>query len=327
MKNRKLVCLEFGPPESLGFEESETPSPGESEVIVQVAAAGVGFFDALMVQGLYQIKPPLPYYPGSEFSGLVTAVGSGVENIKTGDRVMGLTGGTFADFISVPARLCTPIPNGLSDEIAAGFCANYSTALFGLRECGHLQVGETLLVLGASGGIGSSAIAVAKAMGARVIAGASSQTKLDSAMEAGADAGVLYSEENWRQSLRDTLGSDPLTLVYDPVGGDLSETAFRCLSPGGRFLVVGFASGTIPRIPLNLPLLKQSAIVGVDWGGAARDREDLTNGLLHTLSEWIEDESLKAAPVTAKPLSQAPDVLTKQVSGNLIGKWVLQGGE
>ena len=178
MKNRKLVCREFGPPESLSFEHSEIPSPGEGEVVVQVAAAGVGFFDALMVQGLYQIKPPLPYYPGSEFAGEITAVGAGVSHLQIGQRVMGLTSGTFADFISVPARLCSPVPAGLSDAIAAGFCANYSTALFGLRECGKLQAGETLLVLGASGGIGSSAIAVAKAMGARVIAGASTPSKI-----------------------------------------------------------------------------------------------------------------------------------------------------
>lgn len=327
MKNRKLICREFGPPETLSFEEAEIPSPREGEVIVKVSASGVGFFDALMVQGLYQIKPPLPYYPGSEFAGEVTATGAGAEGFPVGSRVMGMTSGTFADYIAVSAQNCTAIPEGLPDDIAGGFCANYSTALFGLRDIGKLQSGETLFVLGASGGIGASAIAVAKAMGARVIAGASTPAKLESAREAGADAGVLYSEENWRQSLRDTLGQDPLTVVYDPVGGDLSEVAFRCLSPGGRFLVVGFASGTIPSIPLNLPLLKQSSIVGVDWGGAARNREDLTSGLLKTLSEWITDGRLKPAPVSAQPLSAAPAALAEQVSGQMIGKLVLRGGE
>ena len=326
MSNRQLVCLEFGPPENLTFEDFPVPSPGPGEVLVKITAAGVGFFDGLMVQGLYQIKPPLPYYPGSEFAGTVAEQGDGAHHFKVGTRVMGLSGGSFADYICVSEKDCTEIPSNLSDEVASGFCANYSTGLYGLQTCGQLQPGETALILGASGGIGSSGITIAKALGARVIAAASTQAKLDLALASGADAGVLYSKDDWRSDFRQALGEDTLNVVYDPVGGSISETAFRCLSPGGRFLVIGFASGTIPSIPLNLPLLKQSSIVGVDWGGAAVAQSNLTRGLLKNLAQWIQDKKLKPAPVTVRPLSSAPSALAEQIGGEVIGKLVLKNG-
>ena len=327
MNNRRIVCHEFGPPENLKIEGSSLPSPNENEVLIRMNSAGVGFVDSLMVQGLYQIKPPLPYYPGSEFAGEVLETGETVENLNIGSKVMGMWRGTYTDYLVVPAAQCKPIPDSLSIDIAGGFYTNYSTAIFGLQNIGNLQEGETILILGASGGVVSSAITVAKAMGANVIAAASTQDKLDLAISFGADSGILYSTQDWRDNLKKILGNEKLTMVYDPVGGQVSDPAFRSLSPGGRFLVVGFASGTIPSIPLNLTLLKQSAIMGVDWGGAMRSDPDLTPTLQQTLMEWIEQGQLKPAAVSSRPLSEAPTALKDQIGGNVIGKLVLTGGE
>ena len=327
MNNRRIVCHEFGPPENLKIEGSSLPSPNENEALIKMDSAGVGFVDSLMVQGLYQIKPPLPYYPGSEFAGEVLETGETVENLNIGSKVMGMWRGTYTDYLVVPAAQCKPIPDSLSIDIAGGFYTNYSTAIFGLQNIGNLQKGETILILGASGGVGSSAITVAKAMGANVIAAASTQDKLDLAISFGADSGILYSTQDWRDNLKKILGNEKLTMVYDPVGGQVSDPAFRSLSPGGRFLVVGFASGTIPSIPLNLTLLKQSAIMGVDWGGAMRSDPDLTPTLQQTLMEWIEQGQLKPAAVSSRPLSEAPTALKDQIGGNVIGKLVLTGGE
>ena len=327
MNNRSLVCHEFGPPDNLNIEESSVPSPKDNEVLVKMGSAGVGFVDSLMVQGLYQIKPPLPYYPGSEFAGEVIETGERVDSLSVGSKVMGMWRGTYADYIVVPAAQCKPIPASLSVDIAGGFYTNYSTAIFGLRDIGNLQEDETILILGASGGVGSSAITVAKAMGATVIAAASTQDKLNLALSFGADSGILYSTEDWRSNLKETLGNETLSMVYDPVGGEVSDPAFRSLSPGGRFLVVGFASGTISSIPLNLPLLKQSAIVGVDWGGAMRADPKLTPALQSTLFEWIEEGKLKPAAVSTRPLSEAAKALSDQITGKVIGKLVLKGSE
>ena len=294
---------------------------------MKVLSAGVGYVDSLMVQGLYQVKPPLPYYPGSEFAGEVIQIGGAVNNIKSGDLVMGMWRGAYTDHMTVPSSECTVIPDSLSVEVAGGFYTNYSTALFGLRDCGNLEAGENVLILGASGGVGSSAITVAKAMGANVIAGASSPEKLELASSAGADETILYSKEDWRTELKALLGNESLNMVYDPVGGDLAEPAFRSLAPGGRFLVVGFASGTIPSIPLNLALLKQSSIVGVDWGGAMRSDPSLTPTLQKTLLEWIDSGRLNPAKVSTRPLSEIREALSDQISGKVIGKLVLEGNK
>ena len=327
MQNRQVICKEFGPPGNLIIEVSDIPSPQEEGVLVKVLSAGVGYVDSLMVQGLYQVKPPLPYYPGSEFAGEVIQVGGAVNNIKSGDLVMGMWRGAYTDHMTVPSSECTVIPDSLSVEVAGGFYTNYSTALFGLRDCGNLEAGENVLILGASGGVGSSAITVAKAMGANVIAGASSPEKLELASSAGADDTILYSKEDWRTELKALLGNESLTMVYDPVGGDLAEPAFRSLAPGGRFLVVGFASGSIPSIPLNLALLKQSSIVGVDWGGAMRSDPSLTPTLQKTLLEWIDSGRLNPAKVSTRPLSEIREALSDQISGKVIGKLVLEGNK
>lgn len=321
----KIVCCRnFGTPDTLERIETPAPEPKNNEALVDVTAAGVGFVDGLMVQGLYQVKPPLPYYPGSEFSGLVTAVGANVSTLAPGDRVLGIANsGAFADQVAVAANKLVKLPDNLSEAIAAGFFINYATALYGLRDCGQLSHGENILILGAAGGVGSSAICVAKAMGATVIAAASSPEKRQAALSFGADHCVDYTTENWREELKDVVGSQGLNLVYDPVGGDKSEQAFRSLSPGGRFLVVGFAAGNIPKIPLNLPLLKRSAIVGVDWGGEMRANPTVNDELMSTLMQWIEEGKMIPAAVQSRPMDDYQQALTDQLAGSILGKLVL----
>jgi NADPH2:quinone reductase len=329
---KTACCAAYGPPETLQLIQRDLPDLRAGEVRVQVNAAGVGFVDGLLIQGKYQIKPPLPYYPGSEFAGEVLALGSNVTNLAVGDRVMGLGNGTYAEQINIHANACIPIPKSnpgqpqVDDSIAAGLVINYATALYGLRDCGALQPNETLLVLGAGGGVGTAAIGVARAMGAQVIAAASSAAKLEVATQAGAHAGVLYSEPKWRDAVKELASDTPsggLNMVYDPVGGQVAEPALRSLAPGGRFLVVGFASGSIPSIALNLALLKRCSIVGVDWGGAGRADPSLTPALLTTIVDWLQTQKLQPPPITVRPLSDVRGALADQLQGKTYGKLVL----
>jgi NADPH2:quinone reductase len=321
---KKVCCHVFGPLENLQRIEVDAPSPQANEALVNISAAGVGFVDGLMVQGLYQVKPPLPYYPGSEFAGVVSEVGDSVINVQPGDRVLGMaSSGAYADSIAVAAATLVKIPANLSDTIAAGFYINYATALYGLRDCGHLKAGETLLILGAAGGVGSSAISVAKAMGARVIAAASSDDKRRAALSFGADHTVDYTDPSWRSALNELTKVSGLNMVYDPVGGDKAEPAFRSLSPGGRFLVVGFAGGEIPKIPLNLPLLKRSSIVGVDWGGEFRANPNINEELMDTLMRWAADGALAPAEVVCRRMSDYQNALKDQLADKIVGKLVL----
>lgn len=321
---RRVVCNAFAPPEELAFEEVALPEPGPGEVRVDVRASGVGYVDGLLVQGLYQVKPPLPYHPGSEFCGVISALGDDVTGLEPGQRVMGLAAsGAWADALVIRASSLVPVPDDLDDATAAGFYINYATALYGLRDCGHVQAGECVLVLGAAGGVGSAAICVARSMGAHVIAGASTPAKREAALAFGAEAAVDYSSDDWRSELRALLPDGALNVVYDPVGGDLTETAFRSLSPRGRLLVVGFASGTIPRLPLNLPLLKRASVVGVDWGGDARANPHINEELLATLMQDVQSGALVPAAVTPHNLSDVRSVLTAQLAGEIVGKLVL----
>lgn len=319
-----VCCRTFGPPKTLQRIEIDAPVPLADEVLVDISAAGVGFVDGLMVQGLYQVKPPLPYYPGSEFAGVVAQIGSGVTALAVGDRVLGIANnGAFADQLTITGHKLVKIPDNLSADIAAGFFINYATALYGLRDCGKLQRGENILILGAAGGVGSSAICVAKAMGATVIAAASSPEKRQAALSFGADHCVDYTDPNWRQELKALTGKQGLNVVYDPVGGDKAEPAFRSLAPGGRFLVVGFAAGEIPKIPLNLALLKRSSIVGVDWGGEMRANPAINHALMTTLMQWIADGKLHPAPVQSRPMRDYQQGLIDQLGGRIVGKLVL----
>jgi NADPH2:quinone reductase len=332
---RTIRCQEFGPPQSLQRVEVELPAIEPSTVLVRITAAGVGFVDGLMIQGRYQVKPALPYFPGSEFAGVVETVGSDVSQLQSGqlqsgqlqsgDRVMGMaSSGAFSDYVAVPAKALIRIPDRLNDATAAGLYINYATALYGLRDCGDLQPGETILVLGAAGGVGSAAICVAKAMGAHVIAAASNEAKRNAALAWGADAVVDYSVPGWRDDLKTQIGLSGLQLVYDPVGGGVAEPAFRSLSPGGRFLVVGFASGEIPSIALNLALLKRASIVGVDWGGESRAHPEITAQLLATLADWIDTGRLIPAPVHCRPMADYALALEDQLAGRIVGKLVLE---
>jgi len=326
MLMKKFVCQEFGAPSTLEEIELPLPEAKSHELRVDIAAAGIGFVDGLMIQGLYQVKPALPYFPGSEFSGTVTAVGDAAasQGFAIGDRVLGLTNsGALGSATCAAAQQCYKVPDAMSNSVAAGWFINYLTALYGLQSCGNLQRGETLLILGAAGGVGSAAIAVAKAMGARVIAAAATPQKRAAAEANGADMVVDYSAPDWRSELKSLTRSSGLDMVYDPVGGSATEIALRSLSPDGRLLVVGFASGTIPSIPLNLALLKRCSIVGVDWGGDSRANPELNQPLMDTLLDWFSEGRLKPANVVERKLSECREALTDQLNGKIIGKLVL----
>lgn len=264
---RALVCSEYGPLDGLEVAEVADPTPGHGEVVMGVAAAGVNFPDLLIVQGLYQAKPDLPFTPGAEAAGVVESVGEGVRGVSAGDRVVGLgLIGAFAEKWAVPATSLLPIPPGLALDEAAAFGLTYGTTYHALVDRAVLQAGETLLVLGAAGGVGSAAVELGKALGATVIAAASTEEKLEFCRGLGADAVVNYSTDDLKSRVRELTDGAGADVVYDPVGGEFSEAALRATAWGARFLVVGFAAGEIPSIPLNLTLLAERSVMGVFWG-------------------------------------------------------------
>ena len=264
---KALVCNEFATIDKLTMEEKPAPKPGKGEVLIDVKAAGVNFPDLLTVQGKYQIKPPLPFIPGTEVAGVITAIGESVSTRKVGDKVIATTQiGGFAEHCVAPEYATIEMANSMSFPQAAGFSITYGTSYYALKQRANLQAGETVLVLGAAGGVGIATIQIAKAMGAKVIAAASSEEKLDFACEAGADMRINYSNESLKDKIKELTGGKGADVIYDPVGGDLSEQAFRGIAWDGRFLVIGFASGPIPAIPLNLSLLKGASMIGVFWG-------------------------------------------------------------
>jgi NADPH2:quinone reductase len=294
-------------------------------VLVEVEAAGLGYADALNVRGAYQVKRPVPFIPGGEMSGTVVAVGPGADASWVGSPILGMAPkGSLAERIVMPATSCVQRPRALSAEAAAGMIVNYGTALNGLDYRGQLKAGETVLVLGAAGGVGLSGIDMAKALGATVIAAASSPKKLAVCTAHGADHTVDYSQPEWRKALEAVLAGRPLNVVYDPVGGAYSETAFRCLAPGGRHLVVGFAAGEIPRIPLNLPLLKRASIVGVAWGEHHRANPGELPGELRRLVDLVVAGKLHPEATTVYPLEKAGEVLQALLDRKSIGKPVIR---
>lgn len=268
-----LLCERFGPPEDLVLREVPVPQPGEGEVLIRVHAAGLNFPDTLIIQDKYQIKAPLPFAPGGELAGVVVAVGPGVSRFAAGDRVAALTHwGGFADYAVAPEARTTLVPETMDLDTAAAFTLVYGTAHYALKQRGGLRPGETVLVLGASGGVGLAAVEIAKAMGARVIAGASTAGKLAIAGAHGADELVNYAEEDLKARVKVLTGGKGVDVVYDPVGDKLADPAFRTIGWEGRYLVIGFAGGQIPALPLNLPLIKGASVVGVFWGDfVARD--------------------------------------------------------
>ena len=264
---KALVCSEFGSTEDLELKERDNLEPGPGEVLIDVKAAGVNFPDILTIQGKYQFKPSLPFIPGTEVSGVIKKLGEGVTTRKVGDEVVGMVQiGGFATQVVTSEFSTFSKGENMSFEQAAGFAMTYGTSYYALKQRAKIQPGETLLVLGAAGGVGIASIQIAKAMGARVIAAASSEDKLDFACEAGADLRINYSNENLKEKVKDLTKGKGADVIYDPVGGDFSEQAFRAIAWDGRFLVIGFASGPIPKMPLNLALLKGASMVGVFWG-------------------------------------------------------------
>lgn len=264
---KALVCHEFAPADQLVLEQRPKPEPGTGEILLDVKAAGVNFPDLLMIQGKYQFKPPLPFVPGAEVAGVVAAVGEGVGSRSVGDKVIATVPiGGFAEQVVTPEQTTFPMGDSMSFEQAAGFAITYGTSYYALKQRANLQPGETVLVMGAAGGVGIATIQIAKAMGATVIAAASSEEKLDFACQAGADLRINYSTEDLKAQVKALTNGNGADVIYDPVGGEYSEQAFRAIAWDGRFLVIGFASGPIPKIPLNLCLLKGASLMGVFWG-------------------------------------------------------------
>ncbi len=273
---RAILSKELGPANTLVIDDIPSPEPGKGQVKVRVKAAGLNFPDTLIIEGKYQIKPELPFSPGGEMAGEVLAVGDGVQRFKAGQRVMGLTGyGAFAEEILVPENQLIPVPDGMNDHTAAAFSMVYGTSYHALKQRANIQPGETLLVLGASGGVGLAAVELGKAMGATVIAAASSAEKLEVAKEAGADDLINYADEDLKDALKQRYPKG-VDVIYDPVGDRFTEAAIRNMAWNGRLLIVGFAAGDIPKIPANLALLKGCSIIGVFWG-AFTQKEPQTN--------------------------------------------------
>ena len=268
------------------------PQPGTGEVVVEVKAAALNFPDLLMIQGLYQERPPLPFVVGTEMAGVVTDVGEGVTQFAPGDRVVAACGRTLAQRVSAKAALVLPAPGRLSFEQASGICITYFTTMHALKQRAQLRAGETLLVLGAAGGVGTTAIELGKQMGATVIAAASSDAKLELTRKIGADHTINYTDEDLRERLKAITGGKGVDVVYDPVGGALAEPALRSMAWQGRYLVIGFAGGDIPKIPLNLPLLKGCSIVGVYWGSFAQRERDVQRQNVAELWRLFEAGSL-----------------------------------
>ncbi len=298
--------------------------PGPGEVVISVKAASVNFPDTLIIQNKYQTKPPLPFSPGSECSGIVKAIGEGVTRVAPGAPVMAYTThGSFAEEVKVLESRVLPIPRGMDFPTASAFVVTYGTSDHALADRGDLKAGETLLVLGASGGVGLAAVEIGKALGARVIACASTDDKLAVCRQHGADETINYATEDMRERIKAITGGKGIDVVYDAVGGPYTEPALRSTAWRGRLLVVGFAAGEIPKIPLNLTLLKGCAIVGVFWGDYARREPDLFARRFQQLARWFEEGALRPHVSETMPLERAAEALKRLESRTVTGKLVL----
>ena len=321
---KAIICGEWGGPETLQLLDVATPEPGPKQVRVRVAAAGVNFPDVLIIQKKYQVQPTLPFSPGAEIAGTVTAVGSEVKGLSVGMSVAALCGtGGFAEECVVDAALCMPLPPNVPMPLAASLVLAYGTSWHALRDRAALQAGETLLVLGAAGGVGLAAVEIGKAIGARVIAAASSAEKLSVCREHGADECIDYSQEDLREALKRFTGGKGVDVVFDPVGGAFSEAAFRAIAWRGRHLVIGFADGNVPALALNLALLKGASLVGVFWGEfAKREPQNNAAGIKEILG-WIAKGVLKPCISRQYSLADAPQALMDMAARKVIGKVVV----
>ncbi|MGY2046991.1 NADPH:quinone oxidoreductase family protein [Methylobacterium sp. JK268] len=322
---KALLCKTLGGPETLVIEDLPDPVPGPGEVLVRVTAAALNFFDTLIIAGKYQVKPDLPFSPGAEAAGIVEALGPDVADLAPGDRVIAHLGyGACRERIVARREALSRIPEGVSDEQAAGLTVTYGTSLHALQDRAALKAGETLVVLGASGGVGLAAVELGHAMGARVIACASSADKLEAARAHGADLLLDYSRENLREGLRRLGGDAGIDVVYDPVGGDFSEPALRSLNWKGRFLVVGFAAGPIPKIPLNLVLLKGIDVQGVFWGGFLKNEPEGHARNQARLLAMVAEGRLTAKVHGVYPLERAAEALGVLSRREAVGKVLLR---
>ncbi|MBI3714736.1 MAG: NADPH:quinone oxidoreductase family protein [Betaproteobacteria bacterium] len=318
---RAVLCRKWGMPDQLEVAEIARPAVGAGDVLIAVKAAGVNYPDALMVQGKYQLKPPFPFTPGAEIAGEVLAVGDNVDHLKTGDRVVAFCGvGGFAEEAVVAAALVMPIPTDMTFPLAAAFTLAYGTSWHALADRGALKAGETLLVLGAAGGVGLAAVEIGKALGATVIAAASSAEKLAICREHGADHVIDYEHEDLRESLK-KLALSP-DVVFDPVGGRFAEPAFRSIAWRGRYLVIGFAAGDIPALPWNLALLKGASLVGVFWGEFVRREGTANLAGIRQLLGWLREGRIRPLISRTYTLEQVPqaldDLLARRATGKLV---------
>jgi len=321
---KAIVCAQWGGPETLQLLDVDLPEPGPKQVRIRVAAAGVNFPDVLIIQKKYQMQPALPFSPGAEIAGTISAVGSEVRGYQLGMPVAALCGiGGFAEECVVDAALCMSLPPGVPMPLAASLVLAYGTSWHALRDRANLQAGETLLVLGAAGGVGLAAVEIGKALGARVIAAASTPEKLSICREHGADELIDYTLEDLRGRLKALTAGQGVDVVFDPVGGHYTEAAFRSIAWRGRHLVIGFADGTVPALPLNLPLLKGASLVGVFWGEFAK-REPRKNAAgIQELLGWIATGILKPRVSRHYSLQEAPQALLDMAARKVIGKVVV----
>ena len=310
--------------DALTWKELPTPVPGPGQVLIEIKAASLNFPDLLTVQNKYQFKPPLPFVPGSEYAGVIEAVGEGVKHLKVGDAVAAIgSSGGFGTHACVAAAGVMPLPPGFAFDDASAFVMTYATTHHALIDRAQLKAGETLLVLGAAGGVGTAAIQIGKVLGARVIAAASSDEKCDFCKSLGADATINYTAGNIRDELKKLTDGKGPDVVYDPVGGDLAEPVFRSIAWRGRYLVVGFAQGSIPALPLNLALLKGAAIVGVFWGDFARREPKANAANLAELARWYAEGKIKPAIDQKLPMRELPAAYARMHSRKVRGKLVM----
>ncbi len=310
--------------DALLWKELPTPVPGAGDVLIEIKAASLNFPDLLIVQNKYQMKPPLPFVPGSEYAGVVRAVGSSVTDLQVGQHVACLSGtGGFATHTIASAALCIPLPDGFGFVDAAAFIMIYATSHHALVDRAQLKPGETVLVLGAAGGVGTSAIQIAKVLGARVIAAASTDEKCALCSSIGADATINYSQQDLREAIKQLTGGKGPDVIYDPVGGAMAEPAFRSIAWRGRYLVVGFAGGAIPSLPLNLTLLKGASIVGVFWGGFAKNEPKANASAMAELALWYGQGKIKPVIDSTLPMAELKAAYARMGSRSVMGKLVM----
>ncbi|MCX2745416.1 NADPH:quinone oxidoreductase family protein [Mangrovivirga sp. M17] len=322
---KAVVCKEFGPPSKLTVEDVESPKIKDKEVLITVKTCGVNFPDTLIIQGLYQFKPELPFIPGSDVAGVVKEVGAGVKHLEVGDEVFGFVmQGGYAEEVAVPANVCFKKPNKMDFSVAASFMIAYGTSYHALKDRAKLQSGETLVVLGASGGVGLAAVELGKLMGAKVIAVASTDEKLQLCKQYGAYELINYTQEDLKTRIKELTDGDGADVIYDPVGGAYSEQALRTMAWEGRYLVVGFAAGDIPKIPLNLTLLKGCSIVGVFWGNFAMKTPQKNMENTKQLMQWLGEGKVTPHIHKVYPLAEASEALEEMMDRKVRGKVVIQ---